>query len=345
MKADGGDGMLPDNVLGNTFNSFFRNFFRIIVAFLVVFIAVMFLIVVFVLVGIGPDNLISLMKSAGNPAAAEPLVGSVFSSAQFWVTMFVGYIILIIISIMFGIFIKLLAAASQTGEQPKYSQMILTSWLRTWKIFKIGLTMTVPAIIVSLIAFIPILGTIGGEPDPTQIIAFVLIFFVLFIALIPLYIRLCLSTTVGVLEDLGVFDSIKRSWALTKGAGWLIFAYCLVVYVFIMVVNMVLQLSSAGMEILTEQINPIIVLVFALLFMALAFFQAAAQQIMNFLLYYIYFWRTNLPVPEIIEKKDFFFAPEYYDPLMAKPIFPEKPDEPVPGPEENRSEDDGGNNV
>lgn len=333
--------MLPDSVLGNTFKSFFQNFFRIIVAFLVFFIATMVLIVVFVLVGIGPENLLGLIKSAGNPATADPFVKGIFTSAQFWITMVVGYTILIIISIMFGIFMKLLAAASRTREVPQYSQMMSIAWLRTWKIFKIGLTLMVPAIIAILMAFIPLLGTIGKEPDPTQIIAFVLLFLVLFIALIPLYVRLCLSTTVGVLEDLGVFDSIKRSWKLTQGAGWLIFAYCLVIYVFIFAVNMVMQLSSTGMTVLSERLNPLIMLVFALLFIALAFFQAAAQQIIHFMLYYIYFWRTNPPVPEVSTGKNYFFAPEYCDPLMAKPPI-DKPDEPVAGPESNQPEDDSG---
>lgn len=313
--------MVPDNVLGNTFSSFFRNFFRIATAMVLVVLISIVLLIVFVLVGIGPENLLAIVNEAENQ-----LVNDTALMVRMGISLGLYFVVMIVIGIMFNIFFKLLAAAGRTGEQPQYSMMIRTAWLRTWKIFKIGFLIMLPPMLLGAMITLPMLPQMMKDrPDPGPIIAYVLAIIVLYIAVIPYMIRISLSTTVGVFEDLTVIDSIKRSWEMTKGAGWLIFAYWLIYMVFTMVVGMALQFAVAGLSLIMENANGAILGLVVVVSLVLLIAQYAAQQLSPFLTYYIYYWRIDPQTIEVKSEKDYFFPNETYHTETISQMPEEKP--------------------
>lgn len=329
--------MVPDNVLGNAFSSFFRNFFRIVVAMLVVALISIVLLIIFVLVGIGPENLLAIVNEAESD---NQLVNDAALMIRMGISLGLYFIVMIVIGIMFNIFFKLLAAAGRTGEQPQYSTMITTAWLRAWKIFKIGFVSILPLMILCAMITLPMLPQMMRDrPDPGPIVAYVLAIFVLCIAMIPYMIRISLSTTVGVFEDLTVIGSIKRSWEMTKGAGWMIFAYWLIYMVFAMVVGMILQLAVAGLSLIIQNANGAILGLAVVVTLVLVIAQYTAQQLPPFLTYYIYYWRTEPQIIEAKSEKDYFFPSETYHLEAVSQMPEEKPAESAANIEDKPPED------
>ncbi|MDR2496158.1 MAG: DUF975 family protein [Tannerellaceae bacterium] len=141
---------------------------------------------------------------------------------------FVGFIVgllSIVLSIIFGLGYTRMCLDAAAGKEPQFSsfqEQLPKFWRYLGLSFLIGFAAVIWMILTLFIVIIVSGASAGGPGDFMVALATagafgLLLFFVLQIPLIYLVIRLQFGALFIVDTDCGVFESLRKSWALTQG--------------------------------------------------------------------------------------------------------------------------------
>ncbi len=182
----------------------------------------------------GVDNFFS---SAITAQTANAIIG--VAIALVCLAIIVGVLFRVLNYVSKTALIRMVAETESTGEKLTWRQGWRRGWSRgAWRLFLIDLVIFLPLIVIFLALFgcaaIPLLlGSLrGGQPGVPAVVATVgMVFLFIFLAIVVgLLIAMLMEIIyrVAVLENLGVFASIRRGWQLLRlnlsavGLMWLI---------------------------------------------------------------------------------------------------------------------------